>query len=124
MLSVLICIGGKHACPYLGTPAALHLTIHWMHSPAPVDMKYFSFASMLNKSSKSMGVAQALESEMGALMEDNGKERSMCATLAEVRSCLAEVPEHMRWALNEVRHLLRYIITGRFTSCFFRIYVF
>ncbi|CAL8462610.1 g2143 [Coccomyxa elongata] len=45
---------------------------------------------------------QALELQMGPLMEDNGKERSMCATLAEVRTCLAEVPEHMRWALNEV----------------------
>ena len=40
---------------------------------------------------------------MGFLLEDNGKEKNMCATLAEVRTCLAEVPQHMRWALNEVR---------------------
>lgn len=64
-----------------------------------------------------MGVAQALESQMGVLMEDNGKERSMCATLAEVRTCLAEVPEHMRWALNEVRLLLCNNITGSDANC-------
>ncbi|BDA46481.1 hypothetical protein COCOBI_08-5740 [Coccomyxa sp. Obi] len=45
---------------------------------------------------------QALEAQMGVLKEESGKERSMCAMLAEVRACLAEVPEHMRWALNEV----------------------
>lgn len=90
-----------------------------MHCPPLVNMKWLIFASILTKSGSSMGVAQALESQMGVLMEDSGKERSMCATLAEVRTCLAEVPEHMRWALNEVRLLRCNIITGRDANCLF-----
>lgn len=42
-----------------------------------------------------------LETELGVLEED-GSEKSMCDILAEVRARLGEIPEHMRWALNEV----------------------
>lgn len=61
-----------------------------------------SFAFLVGRRRARVRRKEALESQMGALKEDSRKEKSMCATLAEVRACLAEVPEHMRWALNEV----------------------
>ncbi len=48
-----------------------------------------------------MSGCQELERELGVL-EENEKEKSMCGILAEVRARLGEIPEHMRWALNEV----------------------
>lgn len=45
--------------------------------------------------------AQALEEQLGGLEEDT-REQRLCDTLANVRAHLTAVPEHVRWAMNEV----------------------
>ncbi|KAK9906494.1 hypothetical protein WJX75_002848 [Coccomyxa subellipsoidea] len=66
---------------------------------------------------------KVLETELGVLEED-GSEKSMCDILAEVRARLGEIPEHMRWALNEVYlgsfHGRRWYLPN--TSCYTRFF--
>jgi len=45
--------------------------------------------------------AQVLEDQLGGLEEDK-REQGLCDVLANVRAHLTAVPEHVRWAMNEV----------------------
>ncbi|EIE23856.1 hypothetical protein COCSUDRAFT_62387 [Coccomyxa subellipsoidea C-169] len=79
------------------------------------------FQLLIRRRKARVAKKKELERELGVL-EENEKEKSMCGILAEVRARLGEIPEHMRWALNEVYlgswHGKRWYLPN--TSCYTR----